>query len=183
MPTSAFDIAVRFVLDHEGGYVNDPRDPGGETKWGISRRAFPELNIAALTESEARNIYRVRYWQELGLDEPAIPGAVAIAVMDAAVNMGPSPAVKLLQDACNLLGCELRRDGDLGPKSRDAVRKLVSCEADRAVMLAILITSRRARYYLLLARLYPGKYQRFLYGWLRRCEDLGMMLIKLQMGA
>lgn len=180
MPTSAFDIAVRFVLDHEGGLT---RDTGGLTKWGISQKAFPDLDIAALSESEARNIYRVRYWQEVGLDEPAIPGAVAIAVMDAAVNMGPLPAVKLLQDACNLLGCSLRRDGDLGPKTRDAVRKLVSLEADRAVMLAALLTSRRARYYLLLAKLYPNKYQRYLYGWLRRCEDLGVMLIKRQMGA
>ncbi|WP_425526518.1 glycosyl hydrolase 108 family protein [Xanthomonas oryzae] len=50
------------MLSHEGGYVNDPRDPGGETQWGISKRAYPELNIRALTRDQAIEIYRRDYW-------------------------------------------------------------------------------------------------------------------------
>jgi hypothetical protein len=50
---SGFDEAVKMVLKHEGGYVNHPSDPGGETNFGISKRAYPEVDIANLTEEEA----------------------------------------------------------------------------------------------------------------------------------
>lgn len=181
MPASAFDIAVRFVMDHEGGLHQDAA--GGLTKFGISRQAFPALDIAALTEREAWDLYRVHYWQAANLDDPAIPGAVGIAVMDAAVNLGVRQAVRLLQGACNLLGCALRRDGDLGPKTRATVRALVMMDFERATMLALLVTSRRSRFYYLLAQGNPDKYQRYLGGWLRRCEDMGLMLIKRRMSA
>jgi hypothetical protein len=61
-----FERAVAFVLRHEGGYVNDPRDPGGETKYGISKRAYPRLDIKGLTEADAKEIYRRDYWEKAG---------------------------------------------------------------------------------------------------------------------
>lgn len=181
MPASAFDIAVRFVLEHEGGLHHDVA--GGLTKFGISAKAFPDLDIAGLTERDAWDIYRARYWQAAGLDGSAIPGEVGIAVMDAAVNLGVVQAVRLLQGACNLLGCDLKRDGDLGPKTRATVRALVMMDFERATMLALLVTARRTRFYYLLAQRNKDKYERYLGGWLRRCEDLVLMLIKRQMSA
>lgn len=97
MDLSAFDEAVGAVLGEEGGYVNDPRDPGGETKWGISKRAFPDLDIVNLTRDEASEVYRVHYWQPLvpyGLDSHFMRVA-----FECAVNQGLEFTKKLLDQA------------------------------------------------------------------------------------
>ena len=79
-----FDTAVTAVLSYEGGYVNDPNDPGGETNWGISKRAYPNLDIRNLTRDRAIQIYRRDYWDSLGCDQ--FPPAIVIALFDSAVN-------------------------------------------------------------------------------------------------
>ena len=91
-----FVQAVEAVLNHEGGYVNDPDDPGGETKWGISRRSYPSLDITNLTREDAIAIYYRDWWRRYKYDliEDA---AVAAKVLDLSVNMGPSQAHKILQ--------------------------------------------------------------------------------------
>lgn len=135
----SFATAVRHVLTHEGGYVNDPNDPGGETKFGISKRSFPNLDIAALTEADAIAIYRVDYWQRLQCDE--LPPALAIIVFDTGVNMGRTRAVLLLQQALGV-----RSDGILGPVTLAAAAKaevpavLTNLCARRAVTYANLRT-------------------------------------------
>jgi lysozyme family protein len=103
-----FDLALALLLRHEGGYGNDPNDPGGETKFGISKRAYPSLDIRALTEAEAAAIYRRDYWDALRCD--ALPPALAVCLFDCAVNQGEGAAVRLLQRA---LGA--KEDGVLGP--------------------------------------------------------------------
>ncbi len=85
---STFDTAVTAVLSYEGGYVNDPNDPGGETNWRISKRAYPNLDIKNLTRDQAIQIYRRDYWDSLECDR--FPPLIAIALFDAAVNQGPS---------------------------------------------------------------------------------------------
>ena len=92
-----FDKAFERVIGHEGGYVNDPRDPGGETKYGISKRAYPNLNIRDLTLDQAKAIYRTDYWDRLHMDE--LPGAIRFDMFDAAVNSGVSASAKFLQRA------------------------------------------------------------------------------------
>lgn len=87
---SGFDAALDHVFRWEGGYVNDPRDPGGETKYGISKRAYPDMDIAALTTQQAAAIYRRDYWQRAGCDD--LPPAQAAALFDAAVNAGAARA-------------------------------------------------------------------------------------------
>ena len=57
-----FDVAFEKLIGHEGGYVNDARDPGGETKYGISKRAYPDEDIAGLTLERAKQIYRRDCW-------------------------------------------------------------------------------------------------------------------------
>ena len=92
-----FDKAFERVIGHEGGYVNDPRDPGGETKYGISKRAYPNVDIKNLTLDQAKEIYRRDYWNRLHLDE--LPVAVRFDLFDAAINSGVSAAAKFLQRA------------------------------------------------------------------------------------
>jgi len=78
--------ALDFVLRHEGEYVNDPDDPGGETKFGISKRAYPNLDIASLTIEEARKIYKRDYWDAIRAN--FLFDGMDIAAFDSAVNCG-----------------------------------------------------------------------------------------------
>ena len=109
-----FDEAFERVLGHEGGYVNDPRDPGGETKYGISKRAYPAENIAGLTLERARELYRRDFWGPAGCD--AVPAALKLPLFDTAVNMGVRQAVKLLQRTVGAT-----EDGILGPRTLQAI--------------------------------------------------------------
>jgi lysozyme family protein len=105
---SKFDRAFEAVLGHEGGYVNDPRDAGGETKYGISKRSYPHLNIAALTLDDAKAIYKRDFWDRAQADE--LPYRVGFQLFDGAVNSGVSQSVKWLQRAVGVAD-----DGILGP--------------------------------------------------------------------
>lgn len=111
-----FDVAVNFVLSHEGGYVNDPQDPGGETKYGISKRSYPSLDIAALTREQAIEIYRRDFWERCRCDD--LPPAVGLLLFDAAVNQGPNAAIRHLQRALHVAV-----DGVIGPTTINAARQ------------------------------------------------------------
>lgn len=91
---SDFDRAFAFVVGEEGGYVNDPRDPGGETKYGISKRAYPTMDIQNLTVEAAKVIYRRDYWDRLQLDNR--PYGPALCIFDCGVNQGVTLAQRLL---------------------------------------------------------------------------------------
>lgn len=110
-----FEQAVGFVLKAriEGGYVNDPRDPGGETNFGISKRAYPHENIRALTRERAIEIYRRDYWDAVGCE--GLPPKLAVALFDCAVNQGAGIAPVLLQRALGVTA-----DGIIGPITRKA---------------------------------------------------------------
>lgn len=84
-----FAVACGFVLKHEGGYVNDPDDPGGETNFGISKRYNPNVDIKNLTEREAAEIYLKKYWLPAG-DILSFPND--IIYFDTSVNMGRDDA-------------------------------------------------------------------------------------------
>lgn len=81
-----FERAFAIVVGIEGGYVNDPKDPGGETKYGLSKRANPDLDIKNLTIGMAQDRYRTRYWNAHGLD--SLEYGKALLVFDTAVNGG-----------------------------------------------------------------------------------------------
>lgn len=84
--TPTFNKAMEFTLKWEGGYVNDPADPGGETNFGISKRAYPTLDIKNLTMKDIYGIYFFDYWRPLKLDQ--YDEATAVALFDTAVNVG-----------------------------------------------------------------------------------------------
>jgi lysozyme family protein len=115
-----FSPAFNFLLPHEGGYSNNPYDHGGPTKFGISALSYPHINIHDLTLAEAEEIYRRDWWEKYGygrIDDQEI----ANKVFDLSVNMGASRGHKILQEACNRCGAELKVDGGLGPKTVEAV--------------------------------------------------------------
>jgi lysozyme family protein len=90
-----FKEAVADLIDNwEGGYENDPEDPGGETKFGISKRSYPSLDIAGLTRDHAIAIYYRDWWQKYKLDTD-VPAAIRAKVFNMMVLMGPMPALTL----------------------------------------------------------------------------------------
>lgn len=109
-----FEDAVEVILEHEGGYVNNKFDDGGETNFGISKRAYPNLDIENLTRQDAINIYKSDYWDAYRLDEIVDP--LRLIFFDAIVNHGATGATRILQSA---VGVET--DGLLGPKTIDAI--------------------------------------------------------------
>lgn len=152
--------AVEVVLKHEGGYVNDPRDPGGETKFGISKRSYPHLDIANLTREDAIAIYYRDWWQRYGYGRLQ-DDAVATKVFDLAVNMGPAAAHRLLQEALVFLGYDIAVDGIIGPQTIGAANK-----ASPERVLQVLRWLAAHRYYRIAAQ--RTQSQAFLMGWLRR---------------
>jgi lysozyme family protein len=111
---SNFDRFIDRVLDHEGGYVNDPRDPGGETKYGISKRSYPHVDIANLTRDEAKAIYKRDFWNRIQGER--LPAPVAFFALDFAVNSGHGTAIRKLQAAAGVAD-----DGMIGPVSLTAI--------------------------------------------------------------
>lgn len=119
--SNAFLVAIKRVLKAEGLYVNNPNDPGGETKYGICKRQYPKEDIKNLTEARAMEIYYKDYWAPYFYD--SVGAHLAEKVFDTAVNIGPKNAFKLLQESVNKLGGNLTVDGSIGPKSIEAINK------------------------------------------------------------
>jgi lysozyme family protein len=112
-----FEIAIERILSHEGGYVNDPADPGGETQWGISKRSYPNVDIRNLTRDQAKDIYLRDFWSPVASNVQ--DGAIRFQVLDAAVNHGMGNAVRMLQRAAGVAD-----DGHFGPASKAAVARM-----------------------------------------------------------
>jgi lysozyme family protein len=118
----AFDHAFYKTLEFEGRYSNDPDDPGGETRYGISKQSYPDVDIATLTIAQAKVIYRRDYWDVLNLNEIG-SYIIASEIFDTAVNMGRRNSIKIAQKALNFLGEDLLEDGIIGPKTIYALQK------------------------------------------------------------
>ena len=145
-----FARAIERVLEHEGGDADDPRDPGGKTRWGISQRAYPFLDLSTLTREGAIALYRRDAWTPIRGD--GLPEAIAFQVLDAAVNHGVLRAVGWLQQTLGV-----RVDGVVGPLTRAA-----AADAD-PVALILAYNAARLDFYVRL-RTFPT----FGRGWTRR---------------
>ncbi|NOZ68014.1 MAG: secretion activating protein [Deferribacteres bacterium] len=116
-----FEEAVTKTLQFEGGYSNNPLDRGGETRFGISKRWHPDVDIKNLTIERAKEIYRREYWDKLNLDLVENQ-RIAEEIFDTAVNTSPRKAGRFLQEALNLLeDSGLVEDGIIGEKTLAAV--------------------------------------------------------------
>ncbi len=155
----SFAKAIAFSLRWEGGYVNDPDDPGGETKHGISKRAHPDLDIKALTLADATRIYQADYWEETGA-LLATGGPLAAALFDFGIHSGSSRAISELQ---RLVGAT--PDGRLGPLTRRAI------DVKAFQLLAVALVDRRRKYLEDLVANRP-RLAKFAHGWSDRLHDL-----------
>lgn len=173
-----FDKALSKVLAHEGGYVNHPDDPGGETYCGISRKNHPEWPGWALIdlsqdkkgleiESQIATFYRENFWEKVCGD--AFPQAIADELFDCAVNCGTGKAVKIFQEALNLFNRDpvyrpLAVDGVLGAATIEAYMDVSGVtETDIVVCIKVL----RVEHYINICRNKPRQ-RVFLRGWLKR---------------
>lgn len=93
--STKFDKAVGFVFEVEGYESNYMWDKGGYTKYGISQKAHPDVDVFNLTKEAAKDIYKVRYWDACGCEN--LPAALGLAVFDTAVNHGQAKALKWLE--------------------------------------------------------------------------------------
>lgn len=103
-----FDKSFEQLIGHEGSYVNNSKDPGGETKFGVSKRSYPAVDIANLTLADAKAIYRRDFWDRAQCDR--LPSGVAFDMFDTAVNSGIGQSIRFLQRAVGLAD-----DGIVGP--------------------------------------------------------------------
>jgi len=126
-----WEKCFELVLKHEGGYVNNPKDPGGMTNLGVTKRVWEEYvghevdeaAMRALTPNVVKPLYKKNYWDKIKGDE--LPSGVDYAAYDLAVNSGTGRAAKYLQQ---IAGVPV--DGAIGPKSLEAIK---ACNATETV--------------------------------------------------
>ena len=154
-----FDEIIEKVLEHEGGNVNDPTDLGGETKYGITKRFYPDVDIKNLTIKQAKEIYKNDYWDKNRVE--SLPQELWHIFFDMCVNMGRRTAVKILQRAAVNKGKNIEVDGGLGPMTIGALKGV---EIDR-------VRAFRVKYYVDLINNKPEQ-EKFYLGWFRRALEV-----------
>lgn len=112
-----FDQAFEKLIGHEGGYVNNEKDPGGETNFGISKRSYPDEDIKGMTPERAKALYLRDFWTPLACDE--LPAPIRFDVFDMAVNSGKVRAARMLQQAVFA-----QTDGVIGPRTLTGIRTM-----------------------------------------------------------
>ncbi|QNX03329.1 glycoside hydrolase family 108 protein [Acinetobacter seifertii] len=149
-----FDEVFERTIGHEGGYVNNPKDPGGETNWGITIKTARENgytgSMKSMSRLQAKEIYRVAFWNRAKCDQYA--GAISYQIFDAAVNHGIGNAIRMLQRAVGVLD-----DGAVGDKTLGAIKKMTLDD------VLILFVAERLEFYTKLST-----FNSFGRGWARR---------------
>jgi lysozyme family protein len=150
-----FDNLIDKILKNEGGYVNDPKDSGAETNFGISKTSYPHLDIKNITVSQAKDIYKKDYWDKIKGDQ-IVSQDIAFEIFDFAVNAGVKTASKLVQ-----IVLDVTVDGIIG---KNTLSKLE--DIDDELFIAKYKLAKVSRY-TYLAQKYP-KNRKFLLGWIKR---------------
>jgi lysozyme family protein len=167
---AAFDLFLPMLLRFEGGYVDNPSDPGGETNKGVTMATFCQCshellgvdptsqNLQSLTDAQAGIIYRALYWDKMCGDDIQLQDLANIAC-DFYVNAGTHATI-LLQRILNGMGAQVVEDGSIGPASIQALNALNQTEVYRQYKQG------RSSYYQNLGQRFP----QFLQGWLNRVD-------------
>ena len=152
-----FDVSIAVILKNEGGYVNNPADPGGETNFGICKESYPDVDIKSLTVDGAKVIYKRDFWDKVHGDD-IVDQNFATSLLDFAVNAGVGTAGKQVQ---KVLGVAV--DGVIGQQTIHAINNTPNFSKGFA--------KGRADYYVALV---TNKYTDivFLKGWINRTIDL-----------
>lgn len=187
---ASYKKALAVVLKHEGGYVDDPVDRGGETYRGVARRFHPDwagwrridtlrkktgfpgsLDADKALQKAVADFYRRHYWSPIQGDKLG-DDTLAQELLDTAVNMGVRRAARFFQEALNLLNrnqknyADLIVDGWLGAKSLAALDELVKRDRNTRYLLKLL-NALQAAHYIEIMRSNPSQ-ERFARGWLNR---------------
>ncbi|MBP8287462.1 MAG: glycoside hydrolase family 108 protein [Rhodoferax sp.] len=168
-----FPEALAHTLQFEGGWANNPNDPGGATMMGITQRTYNSYlgrdssqdELRHISDAEVAAIYRKLYWDACRCDE--LPDGLDLAVFDTAVNTGPTQAARLLQRTVGVPA-----DGRIGPKTIVAVNDYVAAHGLHALIEAY--TDARQRFY----RLLPT-YVHFGEGWRKRADGMAKLAKEL----
>lgn len=152
---ASFEAAIPITLEWEGGYSSSPSDPGGETNFGISKRAYPTLDIRNLTREDACAIYHRDYWKYDGIESQAI----ATKLFDAGVNLGTHRAISYMQTVVGVPA-----DGKYGKVTEGGIN------GSQEQQTLSAYRQRLTEYYQELVQQHPNL-QQFLHGWLRRAEQ------------
>ena len=162
-PSERFKCVFRDLIGIEGNYVNSPNDPGGETKYGISKRSYPHLDIRNLTLAQAYDIYWVDFWCQLGCDAIPVLGLDRF-LFDFGVNSGVPTAARKLQAAVGTLA-----DGKVGPKTIAAL-----LNSDATHVIRVLFVERA----IIFASAKPNVFQENCHGWYARLHDMTKLCYK-----
>lgn len=158
---AVFDSNImKTIVDIEGGYVNDPDDPGGETKYGISKARYPNYDIKNLTISEAEIIYRRDFWDYYhlsGINSQNVANKILLAL----INMNPYDAITGFQEAICYLK-PIKRDGVIGAETIEAVNSLTQIG-----LLLELISLRYIKNYTNKV-VQNRRKEKYFFGWVRR---------------
>ena len=164
-----YDAAFEQVMKSEGGFVNDPRDPGGMTNHGVTKKVWDEYvghdadeaEMRSLTLEDVKPLYKKNYWDAVKGDD--LPAGVDYAVFDVAVNSGIGRAAKFLQEA---VGVEA--DGQIGPHTLEAVNAQVPAE------IVIKVCDQRMRFLESLPT-----FEAFGHGWTNRVASVKSLSIQM----
>ena len=159
--SNKFLEAVEKVLKREGGYVNHPDDKGGETNFGISKRAHPDVDVKNLTREQAIEIYHREYWQKSYSWLQQLDVDTAILLFDFAVNMSPKSLAKCIQHALNACTHRVTIDGIVGSQTLNAIKVIHHQQFSAAFRATV------AGHYRRLVVKDPSQ-EVFLAGWLNR---------------
>ena len=165
MAAENYEKCLAMILHHEGGYVNHPKDPGGMTNLGVTKRVYEdwvgysvsEHTMQNLTEEDVAPIYKKNYWDRIKADE--LPSGLDLCVFDFGVNAGTGRAAKYLQ---NLIGTVA--DGGIGPNTLRALANYVDSEGVESAIKNY--QAERQSYYEKLKT-----FETFGRGWTRRVEE------------
>ena len=158
---SNYDKCLKTILHHEGGYVNHPKDPGGETNLGVTKRVYEEhggtKDMKDLLVEDVAPIYKKGYWDKMKGDD--LPGGLDLCVFDFGVNAGPGRAAKFLQQ---MIGTTV--DGGIGPNTLAKVEEYVRENGEHETVKKY--QEMRQKYYEQLST-----FATFGRGWTRRVEE------------
>lgn len=161
--TKFADFYTNWIYPVEGGYVNHPNDPGGETKYGISKARYPKLDIKPLKHNEARWLYYQDYYLGFKIDQ--FPKYVREVMLDFYINTSPKNVVRTLQRTINRHGQNLIIDGIMGKNTMKAFNAVHTKLG--AKKFAHELIWQRALFF---SRL--GGFKHFGKGWLKRLDKL-----------
>lgn len=166
-----FARAIPVILAHEGGFVDDPRDPGGATNWGISSRFLRDAglpdDVRTMTRARACQIYAVHFWRPTWAKLRS--QTLATKLLDVCVNVGHPQMTVLLQKALCYVGDRVAVDGVWGPRTWGAVLR---ADANAPGNLVREICAAQADFYKALVARKP-QLAKFLPGWLKRAAWCG----------